>query len=836
MRGARRALALAMALGMLGLACAAPPPSVDARQRSDFAAALRVAADDVAAGQRALGVFLSRYPRGALATRAALRLAELQVAAGAPGAAIRNLAQQLARQPNSAGSDQARLLLARLYSEAGQPLRGYETARRIRFARLSEEARPRAWRLLANLAPAAEAAPERLRWLAELHAAAGDEEAQRKLDAEIETALISLDAAGLAAAGALPGARPLAAHFWLDRAERALNGEAIESARSALLALRGRNLRRGDGERFRRYQQRARLLFALPGFAEPPPKGRNVLAPRRVPGDLGVLLPLSGPYADFGEEALQGILLATGLAAEAPGHAQAAEAKAAAPRRGSRAGTQGGPNAPLGPGAPGRRGIPPGRGAPGGPNAPSAPGAPDGLDGPGGPGVAERGALARELAGRDLETPGGLRLRIRDTAGDPQRARAALRRLAAGPSAAVLGPLLPVASEEAAAAAEALGLPLFPFTRREQVGTGRSRVFRLGATPRLEAMLLAEFAMRRLELQRFAILFPDIAFGHALREAFQNAVEARGGEIVGAALYESGATDFSAPIRSLIGFAELSGAQRVALAERARLRKLAKRRPPPEAARLRWRASRITGPEGSPLPPFVQFQAVFIPDTHEVVGLIAPQLAFHEVRGIRLLGTDGWNDPALLSLGDEHVDGAVFTGGYFAESELPQVWRFERSFREFFGAAPSELAALGYDGANLAQAGLELARRGVEGGERRQRGEPPQALRAALAGALRGERFFWRGVSGVISFRPNGKLRKRPHLLGVEDGLRISIGERGEPPFLRIPDPVRHCLMPGEEWSPGPEVEIEYELEPCERFEEELRAEREAAAEAAGRP
>ncbi|MDD9827849.1 MAG: ABC transporter substrate-binding protein [Deltaproteobacteria bacterium] len=810
MRRARRALALGMALGMLGLACAAPPPSVDARQRSAYAAALRLAADDAAAGQRALGVFLSRYPDSALATRAALRLAELQVAAGAPGAAIRNLAQQLAQQPTAVGSDQARLLLARLYSAAGRPLAGYRAAREIRFARLSEEARPRAWRLLANLAPAAEAAPERLRWLAELRAAAAEEEAQRKLDAEIETALLSLNAAGLAEAGALPGARPLAAHFWLDRAERALNGEAIESARSALLALQGRNLRRGEAERFRRYQERSRLLFALPGFTEPPPKGRNVLAPRRVPGTLGVLLPLSGPYADFGEEALQGILLATGLAAEAPGHAEAAAAKAAGARRGehSRA------NAPGGPGRPD------GRGGPGG---------------PGGPEAKERGALARELAGRDIATPGGLRLRIRDTAGDPQQARAALREFAAGATAAVLGPLLPVASEEAAAAAEAQGLPIFPFTRREQVGTGRSRVFRLGATPRLEAMLLAEFAMRRLGLQRFAVLYPDIAFGHALREAFESAVEARGGEITGAALYESGATDFSAPIRSLIGFGELGSGQRVALAERARLRKLAKRRPPPEAARLRWRAARITGPEETPLPPFVEFEAVFIPDTHEAVGLIAPQLAFHEVRGIRLLGTDGWNHPSLLTLGNEHVDGAVFTGGYFAGSALPQVRRFERSFREFFGAAPGELAALGYDGANLALAGLELARRGVED-KRRKRGEPPQALRAALAGALRGERFFWRGVSGVISFRPGGKLRKRPHLLGVENGLRISIGERGEPPFLRIPDPVRHCLMPGEEWSPGPDVEIEYELEPCERFEEELRAERETEAEAAGPP
>ena len=48
------------------------------------------------------------------------------------------------------------------------------------------------------------------------------------------------------------------------------------------------------------------------------------------------------------------------------------------------------------------------------------------------------------------------------------------------------------------------------------------------------------------------------------------------------------------------------------------------------------------------MPPIVDFDALFIAESYENVVLIAPQLAFHEVFGPRLLGPDGWYHEDLV--------------------------------------------------------------------------------------------------------------------------------------------------------------------------------------------
>ena len=59
----------------------------------------------------------------------------------------------------------------------------------------------------------------------------------------------------------------------------------------------------------------------------------------------------------------------------------------------------------------------------------------------------------------------------------------------------------------------------------------------------------------------------------------------------------------------------------------------------------------MRGPGGVVLPPIVDFDALFIPDEHDKIVLIAPQLAFHDVTGVRLLGSSGWVDPELIEIG-----------------------------------------------------------------------------------------------------------------------------------------------------------------------------------------
>ena len=372
---------------------------------------------------------------------------------------------------------------------------------------------------------------------------------------------------------------------------------------------------------------------------------------------------------------------------------------------------------------------------------------------------------------------GGLRLRVRDSRGDPRIAAEAVRALAADTEVlAIVGPLTAREAEAASVEADQGEIPLLALTRREDVAVGRPYTFRLGLTPGDEAERLAEYAVGRLGVRRAAILYPRDGYGRRLRAAFWDALERRGAAVVGVASYDVEATDFADPIRKLIGYQLLSQGQKNALARKQQLLDLAKRRPPRAARDLRASAAAITGPGGAPLPPFRDFDAVFIPDSHENVGLIAPALAFHDVRGVRLLGASGWNDGELLALGGTHVDGAVFTGGVAPASPSAVLAHFAERYERAYARAPDALGATAFD------ATLLLIRELLAGRSDRT------ALRDGLLAAEP-----LAGVSGALTLAAEGGARRRPHLLGVERGEILSVDALGRPP-----------LLPGEELEAPP--------------------------------
>ena len=355
-------------------------------------------------------------------------------------------------------------------------------------------------------------------------------------------------------------------------------------------------------------------------------------------------------------------------------------------------------------------------------------------------GVLEGGAAASaDGAPPPASTARGLRLRVRDSAGAPERAAAALRELAADPAVlAVLGPLTAEEALASAADSDALGLPIVTLTRHEEAAAGHPNVFRIGLTPGAEAERLAEYAVGSLGARRIGILYPNDAYGESMRALFGAAVGARGAAVAGAAGYEVDATDFSAPIRALIrsaGGTPIDPTQ------------------PPAA-------------ETAPAVPG-GFDAIFVPDAHRAVGLIAPALAFAGIRGVRLLGTSAWNDPGLVAVGREHVEGAVFTGAVVRESSAPMLSEFALRFRGGFGRPPDSLSALGFD------ATLLVLRSLVAGS--RTRAEVRTAL--LEAGPLE-------GVSGTTDFASDGNAQRRPYLLGVEGGRIVDLDDLGRPPLL----------------------------------------------------
>ena len=387
-------------------------------------------------------------------------------------------------------------------------------------------------------------------------------------------------------------------------------------------------------------------------------------------------------------------------------------------------------------------------------------------------GVAEqtlRGVLlAAGIFGADkagVPPGGGLRVVVRDSAGRPDKAAAAVRELAArGDVSAVLGPLLTEEVQAAADAARETGMPLLALTRHESVSKEGGPVFRVGLTRRMEAEVLAEHAVHGLGLQRFAILHPQDDYGREFEQLLWQALEARGAHVVAVAGYDPGATDFVAPIRRLVGYDLLTDSELGLLAQRGVQpdpgvpgKRGAPRAPRPLTASILPSVGG-TGESESELPPIVDFQALFIPDAPDKIALIAPQLSVAEVNGVTLFGPSAWHNPNLVRAAGPRLEGAFFTSAFDPDNPTPFVREFVSRYRAAYGDTPSAFAAQGFDAANLVA--LQLVR-----------GASSQAdLRKGLLGTS-----LYPGVSGATSFDPDGNARKRPFLIEVRSGALVSL-------------------------------------------------------------
>lgn len=360
------------------------------------------------------------------------------------------------------------------------------------------------------------------------------------------------------------------------------------------------------------------------------------LAPQMLPA-IGVLLPLKGDYKAFGEEALNGILLAAGVFGGAP------------PR---------------------------------------------------------------------------VEVIVKDTGTDQASVDRAVSELAADARVVgIVGPLLSSTAVEAARSAQRLKLPVITLSQKDGVTSAGEFVFRNFLTPEDQARALVEHAVESGK-KRFAVLYPQTNYGVELLRYFEAAAKEKGGTVVRQAAYASGTTDFSGEIKRVFGVQAK------------------------EKMEGRRKVREFT--------PTVKVDALFIPDSHEAVALIVPYLDYYSVKGVQLLGSNGWNSPRLVELAGKAVEGAVFVDGFFLESARPNAADFTKRFSDAYGKAPGVLSAQAFDAASML---IEASR---EGGDR-----------VAIAGRLGGLKGF-RGATGPMTFNARREAQKRLFFLTVEDGRIVE--------------------------------------------------------------
>lgn len=360
--------------------------------------------------------------------------------------------------------------------------------------------------------------------------------------------------------------------------------------------------------------------------------------------------------------------------------------------------------------------------------------------------------------------PSGIRVVVRDTAGDASRVPALVRELVEKERAiAILGDLLLDTALPAALAAEDAGVPLVSLSRREGVAEAGPWSFRLALTAAKQARALVEYAVDGAGMKRFAIMYPKHAFGVELMNALWDELEKRQAEVTAIESYAHDQTTFTQEVRSLVARGHAGGAE------------VAQCRAEAGAIANDYRRRKALEGCSDLARPVVDFEALFIPDSFRTVSYIVPALVAEDVlvtndrrtvetyrrttgntsvRPVQLIGVSMWNDPELTKRLPKQINGAVFVDGFDVGDQTPRVQSFVQAFQGVHASRPQLVEAQAYDGAALLAALLG--------------GDAAPKTRDQLRVKLAGVRDF-PGVTGLLQFNDQGDSSTRPRFFEVED-------------------------------------------------------------------
>ena len=250
---------------------------------------------------------------------------------------------------------------------------------------------------------------------------------------------------------------------------------------------------------------------------------------------------------------------------------------------------------------------------------------------------------------------------VRDSAAAGGPGNAARSALDEG-SRLVLGPVFATEVPETATAASQISsgqVPVISFSNDRSAA--KPGVFVLGIAPQAQVERVVDYAASQ-GVKRFAILYPNSAYGNAVRQAYQDAVVAAGGQVAVMQNYDPAAADLVATMQSLSNAYKGGG-----------------------------------------------FDALMIPEGGQKLRTIAAMLPGFDIPtavpgdgpapagAVRLLGTALWNDPALAQ---EHI----LAGGWFATTPPDRWSNFVQRYQSVYGAAPDPRAGIVYDAVTLAVA------------------------------------------------------------------------------------------------------------------------------------
>jgi branched-chain amino acid transport system substrate-binding protein len=306
-----------------------------------------------------------------------------------------------------------------------------------------------------------------------------------------------------------------------------------------------------------------------------------------------------------------------------------------------------------------------------------------------------------------------LELIVRDSKGDAEVASAMVKELVEEHHViGLIGDILLDTSLPIAQRSEDYQTPVISLSRRDGLPQLGPWTFRISFTAKKQAEYLASIAMDTMGIKRFAILYPRHPYGVELMNRFWDEVDARQGEVTAVESYGHDQTTFTAEAKSLVGRANILARgeyivckqKAEALGDKYRAKKARERCVDGLSPIVDFDALLVPDDYRTVsyvVPALVAEDLLLTRNSYAVSAYRKTTSGY--ARPVQLLGGNMWNNSELATRLGRQIDGALFVDGFNVNDDTPAVKKFVKQFRKVHRSKPGLLEAQSYDAGQLLQ-------------------------------------------------------------------------------------------------------------------------------------
>ena len=342
------------------------------------------------------------------------------------------------------------------------------------------------------------------------------------------------------------------------------------------------------------------------------------------------------------------------------------------------------------------------------------------------------------------------RLAIFDSQGQADLAKVGVEKLIRDDKViAIIGGLSSKEAISAAQKSEILGVPFIGLSQKAGLTATGNYIFRNSLTAEMQVDRLVGYMFEKLGAKRFAVLYPNDAYGVEFANIYWDHVLARGGQVTAAEMYDTKENDFTTVIQKILGtyYPEARAVEYKQRLEEITAEKKEK------AEKNKNKVSRAHDVQENLLTPQVDFDVLFIPDTGKTLGQVIAFMKVNDVTQMTYLGTNIWNSPDLGKRASAQSNAIYFVDALdFTDSSIRET-PFFKDYVAAYTEEPTLIEMQVYESAKILR---DLVSRG-------------STTRDSLANNLRmlGPTD---GVTGQLRMSSQRELERPLHILSLDAG------------------------------------------------------------------